>query len=72
MCKCLQENERELAQINLQFVTVRFPLRNGKMARRIAIQTVKINRRKDAVPVQYVASYCPFCGDRLEEENDGS
>ena len=71
MCDCMKLINDELAQYNTRIIPV-MALRDGTFHMAgVRIETEKIDSKKRGRPKRLVASYCPFCGKKYEDERSG-
>lgn len=63
MCECIELANKALAAKNTRVEHINIL---PDMSERIAIRTVKINERSRTGPVTLMATFCPFCGVKLD------
>lgn len=65
-CKCAKTADAKLAEMNtaIDWATLIHP-KNGDMQSRLQIKTRKVDRKVRKGPVVLVATFCPFCGEKL-------
>jgi hypothetical protein len=64
MCDCIEKANAHLAQHNTKIM---FPMIGPQLP---FVETIKIDSKKRGLPVKMFASYCPFCGDKLDSTSD--
>ena len=68
MCNCIVELNKKLIERNTRIVIpITFGSNLSLMGGPI-IKTEKIDSKKRVGPVNVLASYCPFCGNKYDEE----
>jgi hypothetical protein len=70
MCGCIDRINAKLKERNTELSTC-FDLENTTAGHRLLVGTNKIDRSKRGRPVLAVATFCPFCGEKMENPNDG-
>ncbi len=64
MCKCIALGNDKLAEKNTRIATAHsIP----GLAEKVRIQTVKLRPRSRLGPVTLLATFCPFCGVKLDD-----
>lgn len=66
MCICIELADKALAVHNTQLDPIFRPL-PGRLSQVVGIRTVKIDRKKRGLPKTLMASFCPFCGIKLDD-----
>lgn len=66
-CNCIAEVNEALKAHNTRLDIPMLLSGYSLTARKVAIATEKIDRKKRGNPVTVQGSYCPFCGQRYEE-----
>jgi hypothetical protein len=67
MCECIKKMNESLASKNGKISTV-FQINANSLAEKISISTEKLDKSKRMLPPKVLASYCPFCGEKLVSE----
>lgn len=67
MCSCIEEVNARLAPYNGMLAFGFTAQGNNSMHGKLLIQTEKLDRSKRASIPVVAATYCPFCGSKLEE-----
>jgi hypothetical protein len=65
MCDCIKLTNDAL-QRNGMCLRIGLVVRNGKWEQHIPIATERIDGKKKPVAPPFVATYCPFCGEKQE------
>jgi hypothetical protein len=66
MCNCLQEINKTLEKDNTEIAFL-FYLTGNKQSKAI-VQTQKVNPKIKGAPIRIAAAFCPFCGERYDQE----
>lgn len=67
MCKCVTIANQTLKPYNTRISeVVEFPKEGGEMKTRIQISTEKILKKLRKPAMLAFATFCPFCGEKLE------
>ncbi len=64
MCDCVKKTNALLAQYNTRLV---LPMIGPQ---RVLIETTKADNQKRGKPASMFASFCPFCGERYQADQE--
>jgi hypothetical protein len=64
MCDCIKTTNAHLLQHNTRIM---LPMLGPQLP---FVETMKVDSKKRGLPVKMFASYCPFCGEKLNASSD--
>ena len=66
MCKCIEQVNETLKEHNCAVVSS-IHLFNPKKPSMVYLQTAILVKKRGAKPIQLMASFCPFCGEKYPD-----